>query len=263
MPYFGIGSGWLKRSQRAVAPLIVGVLRHDIMVPQQHPVERPGGGDELVTVLGEDDPLDQGIDRRILDADIVCRAGHVGRLGTPEIALLVARRQRFRPHVHDDVEVPAAGAVLVLGIVHGAHAHGDAEPLQQGLVEERNPFDAWIVDQYLDRVGLVGLDVQQTPIANFVAGLLQQTDGLAQIVANGLRIAADRIGIWLGEDFRRHLVAHGLEDFELLALRQSEGRELGAVEIAVDAPVLAEEQLLVHLLEIVGEVEGLPHSAHP
>src|SRR5207247_1995742 len=41
-------------------------------------------------VLGENDALDQRVDRRILDASIVARADAVGRGRAPEIALLVA-----------------------------------------------------------------------------------------------------------------------------------------------------------------------------
>ena len=48
------------------------------VVPQQHTIERVGCGDELAAVLGEDHLVDQGIDRRILDADIVLRAVLVG-----------------------------------------------------------------------------------------------------------------------------------------------------------------------------------------
>ena len=77
--------------------LAVGPLRHDVVIPQQHAVERPGGGDQFVAVLGEDDALDQFIDRRILDADEIARAGLVGGLRTPEAALLVAGRQRLPP----------------------------------------------------------------------------------------------------------------------------------------------------------------------
>ena len=54
------------------AALVVGELRHDVVVPQQHAVERLGRGDELGAILGEDHPLDQRIDRRILDADVDC-----------------------------------------------------------------------------------------------------------------------------------------------------------------------------------------------
>ena len=41
-----------------------GPLRHDVVVGEQHAVERLRGGDELVPVLGEDHPLDQRVDAR-------------------------------------------------------------------------------------------------------------------------------------------------------------------------------------------------------
>src|SRR5580704_18225821 len=39
--------------------LAIGPLRHHVVVPQKHPVERLGGGDQIGAVLGEDDPFDQ------------------------------------------------------------------------------------------------------------------------------------------------------------------------------------------------------------
>ena len=117
-----------------------------------------------------------------------------------------------------------------------------------------------IVEQELDRERLAGLGVDELLVADLVAGLLEQAQRLAQIGAHRLRAAADRIGVGGGEHLGRHLVAHGLEDFELLALRQAGGGELGALEIAGDALVLAEEELLVHLLEIEGEVERAAHA---
>src|SRR6516225_9854281 len=54
---------------------VEGEERHQVVVPQQHAVERVGGSDELVPVLGKDHLVDQRIDRGILDADIVLRAG--------------------------------------------------------------------------------------------------------------------------------------------------------------------------------------------
>src|SRR6185437_3508003 len=79
------------------AHLTVGPLRHDVIIPQQHAVERARRRHQFVAVLGEDDAVDQGVDRRILDADDVARTGLVGGLRTPEAALLVAGRQRFAP----------------------------------------------------------------------------------------------------------------------------------------------------------------------
>src|SRR5580765_6046652 len=51
------------------ALLAVGPLRHHEMMPQQDAIERPGGGDQLGAILGEDHALDQRVDRRIPDAD--------------------------------------------------------------------------------------------------------------------------------------------------------------------------------------------------
>src|ERR1700721_1711767 len=93
------------------APIAVGPLRHYVVVPQQHAVERAGGGDELVAVLGEDHAVDQRIDRRVLDADEVLRSLLVGGRRAPEAALLVAWRKRLRPPLDDDVEVVTAQAV--------------------------------------------------------------------------------------------------------------------------------------------------------
>ena len=44
------------------------ILRHDVEVPQQHPIERARGGDQILAVGGEDDTLDQRVDDRVLDA---------------------------------------------------------------------------------------------------------------------------------------------------------------------------------------------------
>ena len=73
----------------------VAPLRHNVLVPQQHTVERLGCGDEIGAILGEDHPLDQRVDCRILDARIVARAGLVGGGRAPVAALLVAWRQRL------------------------------------------------------------------------------------------------------------------------------------------------------------------------
>src|SRR5262249_6573592 len=71
------------------ARLAVGPLRHDVVVPQQHTVERPRGGDELAAILGEDHAVDQRVDGWVLDAGVVLRAGLIGRRRAPVAALLV------------------------------------------------------------------------------------------------------------------------------------------------------------------------------
>src|SRR5438552_131377 len=108
----------------------IGPLRHDVVVPQQHAVERLGGGDQLLAALGEDDAVYHGVDRRVLDADEIARAGLVGGLRTPETSLLIAGRQRFAPARGDHVEIPLAQPVLVLRLVDGTHRYADAEPLE-------------------------------------------------------------------------------------------------------------------------------------
>src|SRR5438105_3136497 len=81
-------------------------------------------------IRGIDHPLDQLVDRRILNAGNIARTSDVGRLGRPELALLVARRLRLTPGIGDDVEIPVAKPVLVLGRVDRPHADRNAEALE-------------------------------------------------------------------------------------------------------------------------------------
>ena len=163
----------------------------------------------------------------------------------------------------DDVEIPVAQSGSRIGHRRRVRTvDGDAEPLERRLVEQdrrARSSDRRSRNSTLER--LAGLDVDQLLVAHLVARLAQQPQSpRADWRAPLSGVPSDRIGVGRGEHFRRHLVAHGLQDFELLALRQPGGGELGAVEIAVDALVLAEEDLLVHLLEIEGEVERAPHA---
>src|ERR1700761_7359913 len=101
---------------------VVGPLRHDVMVPQQDAVERPGGGFEVGAVLGVNDVLDHGVDGRILDADDVVGSGLVGGLRAPIAALFVAGRQRFGPPIGDNVEIPSPQPIDEWRFVDGARA---------------------------------------------------------------------------------------------------------------------------------------------
>jgi hypothetical protein len=47
------------------ALLIVGPLRYDIVVPQQHPIERLSSGHQLLAGLGEDHTIDQRIESAV------------------------------------------------------------------------------------------------------------------------------------------------------------------------------------------------------
>ena len=202
----------------------IGPLRHDVVVPQQDAVERFGGGFEIGAVLGENDLIDHRIDRRIFDADQIVGAGLVGRLRAPVAALLVAGRQRFRPRIGDDVEIPAAQPVLELRLIDGAHRDRHAEPFERWLVEQEDALEARPRREKFDGKGLAGLDVDELLVLDFVARLFEQPQRLAQIVAHRARIAVHRIGVRLLEQIGRHLVAHRFEEFELAAGRQAAWR---------------------------------------
>ena len=235
-------------------------MRHDVEIPQQHAVERHGGGDQFGTVFGKDHAIDQRIDRRVLDADQIARAGLIGGGRTPEAALLVAGRQRFTPGRDDDVEIPLPQPVLVLRGIDHARVHRHADAFERGLVEQHEALGRRIVDQELDAESLAGLCIDQFRIAYLVAGVAEQRERLAKIVAHRLRIAAGRIAVGLAEKVRRHLVAHGFENLQLLAFRQPGRRQFGALEITGYAFVLAEENRPVHFLEVESEVEGAAHA---
>src|SRR6516162_3220871 len=236
----------------------VGPLRYDVVVPQQNPIERVGGGFEIAAIFREDDLLDHRVDRWILDADHIERAGLVGGLRAPETALLVTGRERFAPGESDDIEVPIAQPIFVLRLVDGAHCDRDAEPLQRRLEEQEYAFETRIGGQKLDRIGFAGLYIDELLIAHLVAGVLQQVQRLAQIGPNLFGITVDRVGKGLLEHFRRDLVAHGFEELEFASTRQSGAGELGAFEVAGDTLVLIVENLLVHFFEIERAIESKP-----
>src|SRR6266404_8913180 len=88
-------------------------MGYDIIVPQQYAVEGPGGGDQLLSALGEDHALDQLVDGGILDADEIARARVVSGFRAPKFALLIAWRERFGPRADDHVVIPFPHPVLV------------------------------------------------------------------------------------------------------------------------------------------------------
>src|SRR4029078_2436060 len=93
---------------------------------------------------------------------------------------------------------------------------------------------------------LACLYIDELLIAHFVTSLFEQPQSLTQIVANSVRIASGRIGIWLGKDLWRNFVADCFEQFELSPSRKSGCCEFSALEIAVYALVLPDKDLLVH-----------------
>jgi hypothetical protein len=121
-----------------------GELGHDVAVPQQYPIHRLAGRNQLDAILGEDNAVDQGIDRWILDARKIARAGPIRHLRPEEVTLLVARRRRLRPQGGRDVKIETAKAVLVLHAVDGADIHGDTEPFHGRFVEKHASLVSFI-----------------------------------------------------------------------------------------------------------------------
>ncbi|MNF77185.1 hypothetical protein D3C84_593250 [compost metagenome] len=62
-----------------------------VIAPLQHPVERPGVRHQAVARVGIDQLLDQLVDGRVPEADVVAAAGLVGAFRFPELALFVTR----------------------------------------------------------------------------------------------------------------------------------------------------------------------------
>jgi len=226
MPYFGSGSGWLKTIPARGALKSAGKLRHNVAIPEQYPIQRLAARNQFGAILGEDDAVDQGVDRGILDAGKVARTGPVRRLRSEEIALLVAGRKRLRPPIGGDIEVETAQAILVLDTIDGPNIHGDAEPLKIRLVEKQAALVTLIRGQKFHTDGLPrGID--QLAVANFESGFFQKPRCLAQIVAGRLRVATDRIFVRHREDLGRHLVAHRFEILQLLTLGKSDEASSG------------------------------------
>src|SRR5262245_19434766 len=241
------------------ALLGVGPLRYDIVVPQQHPIERFGGRDQLLASLGEDHTIDQRIDGWFLDSCEIARAGPVSGFRAPEPSLFVSGRQRLGPRGDDNVKIEPPQPVLVLRLIHRSHRCIDAEPLERRLVEQGDAFILGGSDQKLDRQRFASLAIDENLIAYPVPRLPQQARCMAQIGTNCFRAAADRILEGRLKHFGRNLVAHTIKDLEFKALRYIGCGKLGALEKARDSRVLPKEKLSVHFLEIECQVERLPH----
>jgi hypothetical protein len=98
-----------------------------------------------------------------------------------------------------------------LRVIHGAHGNCDPKSVERRLVKQKDTLKAWIVGEELDGKRRAGFAVDQLLILDFVAGFLEQPDRLAQIVADGFGIAADRIGVGRGEQLGRNFIADGLK----------------------------------------------------
>ena len=101
-----------------------------VVVPEQDAVEGAGYRDLRWTIGGGDLALDQLVDNRVGDTDVIAAARRLRRRTRPEVALLIARAQGLAPRGDDDVEVKVLDAVLVLRRVNGADGRLNAEAFE-------------------------------------------------------------------------------------------------------------------------------------
>jgi hypothetical protein len=97
--------------------------------------------------------------------------------------------------------------------------------------------------EHLDRHGWP-VFIDQLLVLDLEAGLLQQPQRLAQVVAHVFRHASDRIGEGVVKTSGGTLSRTVSRISSSSAFRQAARIEFGAVEEAVDAPVLPEESCL-------------------
>ena len=130
------------------------VERHHILLPHQHPVERPRRGDQILARARADQRVDEGVHRRVGDAYGVAAAGAGGGDAAPVVLLLVAGRQGHPPAPDRHVEVVVLEPRLILGAVHQAHRRLDAQALQAALVGQGQLLARLAAQQDLEGEGL-------------------------------------------------------------------------------------------------------------
>ena len=228
----------------------------DVPSPEQGPVQGLAAQDQGVPVRGGHDQIHQRVDGRVADAAVVARARGVRGHRMPERALLVARGQGLGEAGHDHVEIKGAQAFEVLGRVHHAHGHGDAQARQVALKGQDHALEIRLNQEHLESEGLPVPD--QLAAAHGPARLLEQGRGLAQVAADVAAAVGDGqaegLGIHLGGQAKR------LQDGPLLRGGLARRRHLGIGEKAFGARVLPVEQVFVAPFEIESVVEGLSHQ---
>ncbi|MCY1297518.1 hypothetical protein D9M70_469610 [compost metagenome] len=135
--------------------------------------------------------------------------------------MLVAGHQCLRPDAVDHVIVEASDAIGVLGVIDGADAGIDTDLLH--TVDERGDraLERRVGQKQFEAEGFASLHVDEAVALQLVAGLLEQRERLAQVVAHLLRVAIDGVGVGRGEDLGRNLVLQLLQDGLFPAFRQS------------------------------------------
>src|SRR5690606_2241137 len=231
-----------------------------VVAPQQHTVQRPGVGDQLLARVGVDKAFDDLVDGWVLQADEVAAARIVGTGGVPVLALFVARRVGLAEAADDHVEITRAQAVDVLRNVDTANHHLDTEISQISLEWQQNTLELGLCQQEFEAHRLA-IDVEHAITLDAPAGLLQQLIGAALLLADDAAAIGDRYAEFFVEHFGRNLAAQWFEDSQLVLTGQSARAQFGVVEVAAGAEVGAVEQALVGPLEIVQQAQGFAHAA--
>ncbi len=161
----------------------------------------------------------------------------------------------MRPDDPDDVVVEAADPVGVLRRIHRADLRIDPDLFQIVDIGQDRALEGGALQQNLEFELLAGFRVDELAAPQFVAGLLEQVQSLAQVGAHLLRIPADRVFVRCGEHLFRHAVLELLQDFLFSTFREAGGSEFGAPEIAVDTvePVIG--KVVVEAFEVEGVVQ--------
>ena len=176
------------------------------------------------------------------------------------LALLVTRRQRLPPRRNrQHVEIPVAKPVLILDRIDVPNGNRYSDPFQRRLVEQATRSKAGSSARASNStvngsplVTSTSFRSRTSKPASFIS-----FSRLAQIAADRLRTAANRIGVGGREDLRRDLARARSRESPVPCRCGKPGchQFVDAVEVAADARVLTEEDLLVHLLEIERIVE--------
>ena len=230
------------------------------MAPEQHPVERPGAGDQALPADRRDHELDQLVDDRVLDSDLITRCRRVRRGAAPVIPLLVARRFRLAPAADDHVEVEGTQPVDVLGLVDQAQPGVDAQARQVAHEGQHDALERRRDQENLERHRSLGLGVHQLHVLDHPAGLCEQLEGALEVVPRPAGAVGRGRPIRCREDLVGYASPIALQDLQLLALGQARCRQLGVGEEAFGARVLAEKEVAVGPLEVEGEGERPAHA---
>ncbi len=73
------------------APGVDVVVGHHVVTPEQYAVQRAGVVEQALPRVGIDQPVDQCVDGRVFQTEVVAAAGVVGTARMPVFTLFVAR----------------------------------------------------------------------------------------------------------------------------------------------------------------------------